>query len=491
MAILIAVTSDTFAYDMASGNTLIVPDGVVISFDGNHVVSGIVAPVTVIVDGTVAGGTSWAVGLGGGRLDVGAAGRILSAIDSLGSGVWFGNSDGLSDVLTNRGLIDGALGTGVEVLGASPEVQNAGVIRGQHTGISVLAVGASVSNTGTISGGVPDATDTLMGSGSALQIFGDFARVSNDGLVLAVAQSAPAIRLGSSLGTEIFNSGTLQALRGFAVDASDNGLGFTLDNAGRIIGQDGAVLGSSDTEILANSGILETIQPEFRFAVSLGAGADTFRNAGTVLGRVDLGAGSDRFDGRGGSVSAAVYVGADGDSLIGGGADDWLDGGTDAAADTIAGGGGDDSLIGGGGSDALRGGSGDDTLDGGDLSDLLFGGTGLDRLLGGASADTLRGGSGADEMSGGSGADRFVFAAADEAAGDRITDFVPGSDKIDLSAFMAGGTFIGAAGFSGAVQLRYLAATGLLIGDSDGDRQADWSLHLATRPVLSASDILF
>ncbi|MNZ25711.1 Poly(beta-D-mannuronate) C5 epimerase 7 [compost metagenome] len=81
-----------------------------------------------------------------------------------------------------------------------------------------------------------------------------------------------------------------------------------------------------------------------------------------------------------------------------------------AAADWIFGHGGDDSLSGLIGDDALSGGGGNDILDGGQGNDLLSGGTG---------------------------ADSFVWNSGDTGV-DRITDFTPGEDQLDLSDLLMG-----------------------------------------------------
>lgn len=125
---------------------------------------------------------------------------------------------------------------------------------------------------------------------------------------------------------------------------------------------------------------------------------------------------------------------------------------------------------------------------------MLTGGTSDDRLSGGDGRDRLSGSGGADLLSGGSGVDRFVFASAGEAVGDRISDFAQGLDKIDLTAFMDGGRFIGSATFKPAgtqAEVRYVAATGLLQGDVDGNGTVDWSLTIGNRAALTAGDFLF
>ena len=67
--------------------------------------------------------------------------------------------------------------------------------------------------------------------------------------------------------------------------------------------------------------------------------------------------------------------------------------------------------------------------------DALFGEEGADILHGGHGADTLDGGAGADTLTGGDGVDTFVFTAGDGI--DTITDFTPGTDRIDLSALLS------------------------------------------------------
>jgi Ca2+-binding RTX toxin-like protein len=74
-------------------------------------------------------------------------------------------------------------------------------------------------------------------------------------------------------------------------------------------------------------------------------------------------------------------------------------------------------------------------------ADILTGSSGSDVLLGGDGNDTLTGGGGSDTLAGGNGGDVFrLTAGTDSTSGatDVITDFVAGTDKIDL---------VGAAGY--------------------------------------------
>ena len=114
-----------------------------------------------------------------------------------------------------------------------------------------------------------------------------------------------------------------------------------------------------------------------------------------------LGADDDTLDGGGGNDTIGSAGGDD--LLIGGRGQDLITGGDDndslkggSQADSLHGGHGDDLLSGGKGQDTLRGSSGDDHLKGHAFHDSLHGGSGDDTLFGGKGKDTLIGGDGAD-----------------------------------------------------------------------------------------------
>jgi serralysin len=87
------------------------------------------------------------------------------------------------------------------------------------------------------------------------------------------------------------------------------------------------------------------------------------------------------------------------------------------------------------GNDAFQGGSLADTLNGNAGADTLAGGGGADTISGGTGNDILIGGAGQDALDGGLNADTFVFASGSESASgaaDTISNFLSGTDKIDL-----------------------------------------------------------
>jgi len=161
---------------------------------------------------------------------------------------------------------------------------------------------------------------------------------------------------------------------------------------------------------------------------------------------------------------------------------------------TINGGDGDDTLYGLGGDDYIAGYDGSDTIFGGSGADFIDGVVGDDTLDGGGGNDAIVGAVGVDTMTGGTGADKFLYLGYDESgigAGnrDRITDFLPGTDKIDLTNMDAipdgsrdAFAFIGNAAFTntGAGQVRFEAAgTDTLIQvDGDGDGAVNMEILL-------------
>jgi Ca2+-binding RTX toxin-like protein len=193
------------------------------------------------------------------------------------------------------------------------------------------------------------------------------------------------------------------------------------------------------------------------------------------------GIGIDRLFGEQGDDQLYGYLSTspDGSTVDG---NDFLFGGT--GNDQLFGGSGEDTLNGGAGNDILSGGSGGDTLDGGTgldtasylessaavnvrlwegtssggtalgdifvsienltgsklsgdvlvgntLGNVLDGSGGNDTLNGREGNDTLKGGTGADYLTGGTGSDLFVL--DNKAGADTVTDFVSGTDKIQIS----------------------------------------------------------
>ena len=241
----------------------------------------------------------------------------------------------------------------------------------------------------------------------------------------------------------------------------------------------------------------------------------------------------------GGSAHDEIWGFGGNDSLNGAGGDDSLYGGD--GNDALHGDDGSDTLDGGNGADSLDGGTGVDTADysasaagvsinlmngkasggaaegdtlsnienltGSSYSDVLVGNVSANVLNGGSGDDSLNGGAGADTLIGGSGKDSYVFKSASDIGNGAVYDIIQlfeaggatsstGVDHIDLSAIDANTktakddafTFIGTSAFGKhAGELRYDGA-GHLLGDTNGDGLAEFTMGLTITGVLDSSD---
>ncbi|MCR8550912.1 DUF4214 domain-containing protein [Salipiger sp. P9] len=130
-------------------------------------------------------------------------------------------------------------------------------------------------------------------------------------------------------------------------------------------------------------------------------------------------------------------------------------------------------------------------------NDQIHGGGGNDTLRAGAGADVLIDGAGADTLTGGAGADVFVFTPDGET--DRITDFEPGVDRLELSAmgrfYSVGDVTIqstahGARILFGGEVLRVDSADGRALTAADfsiEDLRDLWHIDSAALPVAALS----
>ncbi len=258
------------------------------------------------------------------------------------------------------------------------------------------------------------------------------------------------------------------------------------------------------------------------------AKGDTFSSIEGIIG-------SDYADSLYGNAASNVLAGgAGGDLLDGGSGDDVLIGGS--GEDVMEGGAGADECLGETGFDivsyagsakgvvanlakpslnsndakgdiysgveGLIGSNFVDTLTGDGKTNVISGGFGNDWIVSGSGDDVLSGDFGADDLYGGSGADTFSFndlweSTVASVGRDTIFDFSgAGGDRIDLSSIdarygVAGNqafAFIGTAAFHGkAGELRYekKASDTYIYADVNGDRKADFSIHLDDAVTLS------
>jgi predicted extracellular nuclease len=121
---------------------------------------------------------------------------------------------------------------------------------------------------------------------------------------------------------------------------------------------------------------------------------------------------------------------------------------------------------------------------------VINGTAGRDTLVGTAGNDRITGGAGADVLTGGAGADTFVYTSTRDAQ-DRITDFVPGTDHIDLSALLASIGYGGSNAIAdGVVQLVDTPAGLSLQIDTDGTAGRGVARPLVLLTGVNASQIV-
>ena len=263
---------------------------------------------------------------------------------------------------------------------------------------------------------------------------------SGIGAAAAFAATSGAYGITGPAGTLAVNlGGTL----GGALTLTDTGTAIT-DSATVTVSQSTATANVLAGQNIVNAGY-ETL------TISSGTTANsTTQTLGTVATTVDTGGASVvNFTGVNNlSVGAitAVTVSASGMT------------GAATFTQTAAAGATTTSITGTSNNDVIRGGSAASTLTGNAGNDSIVAGAGNDSLSGGDGADTMEAGAGKDTLTGGSGADYFQFGTANtstvvqssSAAADTITDFLSGTDKIQItgqtvSAFLGNYTSLQAA----------------------------------------------
>jgi Ca2+-binding RTX toxin-like protein len=148
------------------------------------------------------------------------------------------------------------------------------------------------------------------------------------------------------------------------------------------------------------------------------------------------------------------------------------------------------------------GSDGKDVYTGTLFGDIARGGAGADSLKGAAGTDTVDGGAGIDKLYGGKDADIFLFETGDTSRqknrADTIYDFAgKDGDTINLSAIDANTKLaedqefdlIGRQGFSreaGELRVVREKSDTWIMGDTNGDGKADFTIHLDDGVKLSA-----
>ncbi len=474
-----------------------------------------------------------------GSIQAGRDGIYLS-VSGIGGSV-------VNDGVIRAGLLEGSRGDGINITQSGVQVLNTGQISTQAVGgvginVGQIAFSGFASDVGLVNHGTISAASGYGVSAFTNSSFG--IEVLNTGTI-----TGGIIAVRGGLGADVIsNFGTLAGGFSYATAVELGGGNDTLVNAGLVRGA--ILLGLDGDEYLgrdSKNGVLVNGEGgsdrltggAFDDGLTGGSGDDlAIGNAGSDVIRGDEGADTLLGD----VDDDYLYGGIGADDLYGGLGDDTFTGGT--GADTMWGMAGDDVMLGGDGNDvyginslddlvferstnvastadvvtsgiislnlslfdnveravltgtrglSLSGNDGANSLTGNAAGNRLVGGLGADTIVGGAGADIITGGAGRDSLTGGAGADVFVLLSAAETgltAGtrDKIVDFVAGQDDLRM-IFM--GSFIGAAGFTAAGQVRYVAATGLLKGNTDADAAAEWAVQMRTGLALTSGDFVF
>jgi Ca2+-binding RTX toxin-like protein len=228
-----------------------------------------------------------------------------------------------------------------------------------------------------------------------------------------------------------------EATTGLVIDLvgstdTDEAIGDVFSNIEGVIGS-----GGNDT-IIGGHASIRTLKGE--------AGNDTFKALDLSTDTISGGEGSDTIDMAGSSGTAITLTSAKYSSVevvTGTASNETMDASAWAAAITLDGGAGNDTLTGGSASDVLRGGAGNDSLTGGLGDDKLHAGTGQDNLSGGQGADELFGRDSTGQFSGGDGND--VIHADHVAMANSTVDGGAGTDTLFLYMSSSAGLVMNAA----------------------------------------------
>ena len=119
---------------------------------------------------------------------------------------------------------------------------------------------------------------------------------------------------------------------------------------------------------------------------------------------------------------------------------------------------------------------------------VITGTAGRDTLVGTAGTDVITGGPGRDILTGGASADQFVYTSVLD-AGDIITDFTAGSDKLVISALLASVGYAGTNPVVDGYLTTSINASGTtVLFDLDGSAGANTAIALVTLTGVAVSD---
>lgn len=296
-------------------------------------------------------------------------------------------------------------------------------------------------------------------------------------------------------------------------------------------------VGGNDTISTGGGNDSVELATGFEYEVKLGSGDDTVQ-LGLTYSTIDGGSGTDTVKVKEQDGISDFYADLDTGFYYFKGVEASQDGFDTLLKDFEA------VIIEGSVNSELIGGDQAETFTGGDGIDKITGGAGNDVIVAGAEADTISGGSGADTLTGGAGADIFTgfsiedqsvvasantfanpiaatntitFATGSAGSIDVITDFVSGTDKLDVTkadtapvnligissagalvdgtGFILYGTYVATTGvFTAAAGYNATTANDALFVEGDGTETAitesDYVLLLDLNQALVSTDFI-
>lgn len=341
--------------------------------------------------------------------------RGVSVFASVSSGIYVDPAYSGSDIQLYgdaRGALDG-----MYVAGASTSILigQTGGSRGNDNGVAIIGNHGQLVNHGYISGDQEN----------GVRLSGVSAKMSSDGYVTG---NTSAI-LAENGKYAIANNGTLVGQNGITSTNSDLHLTLGSDSFVVATAQAGIAVSASaaNTTEIVNHGVIRGVS----YAYSGGNGADHLTNTGYMRGSIGLFGGDDVIDLRLGFVSSFIFGGAGNDTFFLSSQKTMVSEAINDGSDTVK------STV----SYALEANFenlvllGSQAIDGigTATSNRISGNAAANILKGLAGQDIINGAGGNDLLFGGSAGDKFVFAG--HFGRDTIRDFVPGVDRIDLSAF--------------------------------------------------------
>ena len=209
--------------------------------------NGTIGLLTNTATGSIVANGTDGIGISVGEFSTGRAGTLsnsglVQATGTYGLGILVGASGSVGTLINNAGGTIAADDAAIENFGTIGTVTNSGLVKGVTAGVMVRSrAGGTVTVLTNASGGSIVATGT---AGSAIQIFGTIATLSNSGLIQANASKGfgidvRGVRGGGTIGTLInASTGTIAANgyygAGVAIGTRGTGRVGTLSNAGLI-----------------------------------------------------------------------------------------------------------------------------------------------------------------------------------------------------------------------------------------------------------------